>query len=56
MNVEATISAIKGIEIRTRDKFIELDSIEELRVEGYDADRNTFSTLDGVSLVWKIDN
>ncbi|CAD7927335.1 unnamed protein product [Amoebophrya sp. A120] len=48
------VSDIQDLEIVTPARRINVDDVDQLAVQGYDAERNLFTSLEGISFDWRI--
>ncbi|KAH8741688.1 hypothetical protein FG386_003662 [Cryptosporidium ryanae] len=53
---EVHVARIESIDITTSSKRIRVGSLEALSAIGYDREMNTFSSLDGLEIIWKLEN
>ncbi|KAK6590494.1 large membrane with signal peptide and transmembrane domain near carboxy terminus [Cryptosporidium xiaoi] len=53
---EIHVARIESISIVTSSKRIRVGSLEALTAIGYDREMNTFSSLEGIEIIWKLDN
>jgi hypothetical protein len=54
LKCEARVAKIDSIKIITRHKVLLVNEIDTLEVQAFDSIGNVFSSLQGISFVWKV--